>query len=138
MLLPLPAYHMNVSSDSVDPNLFQSAKPIQFVFLIALVVHKDPLECTGGRDAGSEPQPTHRATCCPGGQTFSHFVMGLFTPQGAVSQLALSGLRALCQERGAFVPSAQRSPCHRVMSGCDDNLQSQGEGCHLLSHQSCH
>lgn len=40
-----------MSSDFADPNLFQSAKPILFVFLIALVVHKDPLECTGVRDA---------------------------------------------------------------------------------------
>lgn len=59
-----------MSSDSADPNLFQIAKPIHFVFLIALVVHKDPLEHAGVRDAGSTSWAvncSHPTSCCPGG-----------------------------------------------------------------------
>lgn len=40
-----------MSSDSADPNPFQIAKSINFVFLIALVMHEDPLEHTGVTEA---------------------------------------------------------------------------------------
>lgn len=44
---------MWMSSNSADPNLFQSTKPIPFGFLIELVVHKDPLDCTRVRDVSN-------------------------------------------------------------------------------------
>lgn len=44
---------MSSGCDSADPNLFRSAKPLQFVFLVALVVRKGHLDSTGVRDAGS-------------------------------------------------------------------------------------
>lgn len=53
-----------MSSDSADPNLLQIAKSIHFVLLIALVMHKDPLEHTGVPEAappGLSVQPAHLA-----------------------------------------------------------------------------
>lgn len=51
-----------MSSDSADTNLFQIAKPVHFVFLIALVVHKDLLEHTGVRETVPPGLPTAAST----------------------------------------------------------------------------
>jgi len=44
-----------MSRDSAAPDLFQSARPIQFAFWIASVLHEDPSERPGASDAAGPP-----------------------------------------------------------------------------------